>query len=1141
MRLQIVYGRGGSGKSHFILQAIKDRLAQKIQDPIFLLVPEQFTVQAEKNLIQMLGTGGILKTEILSFKRMAHRVFNEVGGITFPHIHPAGKSILLSEILSKNAEKLEEFRKLLEKRGFIESVVQLLKEFKHYRVLPSHLREAAKSLPFGEKLNALALIYESYEQILKQRYRDAEDDLTILSKRLHESVQFQRAHIFVDEFSGFTPQELEVLLMLLKTGKAMTLSFCTDTCSLEEEDPVDVFYPVKKGLKRFLQSCKEQQVEILKPIHLAGDLPRFSKSPELAHLEKAFFSFPLNEYRQKTQKLQVNTALNIYHEVELAAQEIVRLCRDEGFRYREIGVVCRNLEPYQKLIEGIYSAYEIPYFIDQKKDIIENPFIRVLLSLFEILAGNWSYEKLFSYLKTGLLNVDPLDVDVLENYVLACGIKGSRWTMDGDWRHPVNILDVVKEDAQTEDFFERINRIRRIVVEPILDFSKKTSGKRTPEQFARALYAFIEETGVLQALEKWIEEFKEQKQWALAAEYTQILGMVMEALDQMVEVLPPAPMSRDDFYKNLAVGLSEFKVGIIPPAVDQVMIGSMERTRSHGVRALLVLGVNDGIFPSQSFEEGLLPDSDRHALRTKGIFLAEDTRQKAFDEQFLIYRTWVTPSEVLILSYSISDIEGKALRPSTLLARLKRIFPKLVVNTWMVEEKPFTWTDITVKRPTFERWMLHFRKEMEAKTRNPLFKEVFQWILARDAFKNQVEMFMQGILFENNPEPLPQGIAKQLYGFPIQSSISKLERYAACPFSYFVEYGLGAKERKRFQLSPMDIGNFLHLAVERFSIDLKKEGYTWKDWHEERTRKTIKNIVEELLDDYRRDGIRSFRIFSQLSRLERVIYRIVWLIHHQMKRGDFEVLGAEMVFGDLGTIPSVPIEVAGEKMVSLKGRIDRVDILEREEATYVRVVDYKSGTKKLDWTDIFHGLQVQLVVYLEAIINYQKQSNQKPVIPAGVFYLPMDDPFIRGDWVDQPENREEELLEKLKLKGFLIDDVDIVKAMDHEIASNSKIIPAMLKKDGTLGRFRYVNDEKFALLRNYVKVWLSDLLKRMQEGDVSVDPYKKKKKTPCETCSYKSVCQFDQSVGNAYRDLPAVDDESIVEQMKSFVEGKQEK
>jgi ATP-dependent helicase/nuclease subunit B len=1148
MSLRFIFGRAGSGKSYFCLNDIKSRLNDEQDAPLILLVPEQFSLQAEQNLVKTVGIGGIIKAEVLSFRRMAYRVFNEVGGLTRKHINSAGKCMLIYRIIESRKEQLNIFSRASGHRGFINVLSETIAEFKKYSVTPETLKKAADSLTEDDvlksKLLELYTIYEQYEKILHKKYMDSDDDLSSLSKKLEQSSLFDGAEIWVDEFSGFTPQEYAVIEKLLIKAKRVNVSLCTDCLIDENMDECEIFAPAKNTVKKLIRLAEDNNIEVEKPVAAGGNserIARFKDSEELLHLERQFFSFPYKHYPGNTQDISIFSAADIYTEVENTARDIIRLCRDEGLRYKDISVVSGNLDAYEKLIRVIFTEHGIPFFVDRKKSINNHPLILLVLSVLEIFLKNWSYEAVFRYLKTGLSNIERESIDILENYVLACGIRGNTWIQDKDWFYrPGSNINQLEITDYEQSIIERVNEARLRLIEPLMNFRSKTKGRKKAREICTALYEFLCEIEVPEKIEERVQVFKQSGELELANEYSQVWNIVMEVFDQIVEALGDESLGLDRFGKILAIGLGEYKIGLIPPALDQVMVGSIERSKSHEVRALYLLGVNDGVFPSTSNPEGILTDKNRKFLYSKGLELAKDSRSMAFEEQYLIYTALTTAGNYLRLSFPIADNEGKTMRPSIVISRIKKIFPDISEHSNIIKAKSDEENIemVSVPYPTFNELVASLRGRAEGYEINPLWQDVYRWYMENEKWKDKCSMIAAAFSYSNQVSTISPGKAGKLYGDPLRTSVSRIESYVSCPFSFFIQYGLGAKERKVYGITAPDIGTFMHNVIDRFSKKLDENGIDWRDVQKEWCCDEVSNIVDDMLKNLSGTMPSSSERYKYLAgRLKRVLSRAVCLIAEHISRSGFNPLDYEVAFGDGGKYPPIIIELPSGEKIHLTGRIDRIDIMETKEGTYLRVIDYKSGSKSFKLSDVYHGLQVQLIAYLNAILKLVgKELPNAPVIPAGILYFKIDDPIIRvgdGDGINEQEI-EKEIMKRLKMRGLLLADADLIKEMDRQIDGDSLIIPARINKNGELGRSSAATEEQFEILQKHVENLLVKLGTEIIRGNIAIRPYKKNKEASCTYCRYSAVCHFDpQLKDNRHRVLNDMNDEQAWEMLKA--------
>lgn len=1139
MSLRFIYGRAGSGKSNYCLHSIKKRIEEDVKRPLILLVPEQFSFQAEKNLVEALEERTNFKVQVLSFKRMAYKVFNEVGGITAKHMNESGKSMLLYNIIEDNKNSLKVFKKAAKRQGFITTVSDIITEFKRYNITPETILNNLDNIEEDNlkyKMEDLSLIFSQFEKRLHKNYIDSEDDLTILKDKLDESKQFDNAEIWIDEFSSFSPQEYSVLEKLLLKSYRINITMCTDY--LNEGgfvDTTDVFSPIKNTENKLLEIMEDNNIKLDKPIALKCEpCARFKNSIELQHLEKNMFSFPYIEYKNKTKDICMLTTLNQYTEIENTAKDIIRLCRDKGCRFKDIAIITGDLEGYENIIRSVLKQYNIPFFIDKKIEINSNPIIVLILSALEVLSKNWTYESVFRYLKTGLLDIKNEEIDILENYVLANGIKGYGWTNDKPWESKSFSNYELKEEAEKE-LLNKINNIRYEAMGPIVSLNENLKNKTTAKEYCEELYEFLCNINLPDRINNIIENFKLQGQVEKASEYNQIWNIVIEVLDQILEVIGNEKVSLKEFFKILETGFKEYEIGIIPPTLDQVIVGSITRLRSHNINTLYIVGVNDGIFPSPLKEEGILSDDDRELLESKGLEIAKDTKSIAFEEQFLVYSTLTTASKYLRLSYPIADGEGKTLRSSIIISRIKKIFSNICEENDIVrfnnEEEELK--NISSAKPTFNYLISNLRKDVEEVKIHNIWGDTYKWYLENEFWIGKLNRLIKGFDYTNQSKYIETKKIRNLYGKPLKMSVSRVEKFCQCPFAYFVQYGLKAKDRKIFNLNYPDLGIFMHSILEKFSGELEKEGLDWStmdvNWAEEE----IDKLINEELDNKSLEILNSSKRYEYVTNsVKKILKRSVWLIGEHIKRGNFKPSFYELSFDVDGDYPPIAMELHSGEIVNLIGRVDRVDLLQKDGVTYLKIIDYKSGTKEFKLSDVYYGLQLQLLIYLDAILTELAERSGINGEPGALLYLKLDDPIVKNTVDMSDEEIEKNIIKNLKMKGLILNDPNIIKDMDNIISGISDIIPVMVKKDGGVSESKssVATKEEFDTLRKYVRYTIIEICEEMLEGNIEIKPYKKKDGSSCDYCIYSSVCKFDTEIrGNKYNILVDKKDEEVWE------------
>ncbi|MFW2502721.1 helicase-exonuclease AddAB subunit AddB [Clostridium diolis] len=1127
MSIRFVYGRSGTGKSKFCIDEIKNNIDKKLDlNKLILLVPEQYTFTTENKILHEIGEHAFFRTEVLSFKKMAHNIFEEYGGRVKEIIKESGRNMLIHRVINENIESLDYFNRMSREQGFNEIISEVISEFKKYNISIDSIRAIDEKINDNElyqKIKELMIIYEAFNLKMHENYIDGDDQLTLLNKKLLESSAYVDSEVWIDEFTSFTPQQLDIIKVLAKRCRRVNITFCIDNKSLNNnsEDITDVFNIIKSTENKVLKIMKENNIAYDKPVNLNNAIPyRFKDNLELDHIEKYFFSYPFNEYDKTPERITLYKASNIYDEIERVSKSITSLVREKGYRYRDISVVCRNIDDYEKIISVIFKDYNIPYFLDKKIQLLSNPLIVLISSAFEILLKNWSYESVFKYLKSGLTGIDNSYIDRLENFILEYGVKGYKWTS----REIVNEKWFIGNSELTDDKV-LIAEIMEEIRYPLMIFHNKINGKHKVKDICSAIYEFLVDVKVFDRINEWIKNFEELGLEDKVKEYSQVESIVIDILDQAVDVIGEERLEYSEFFRILSSGFANEEIGIIPVALDQVNIGDIARIKGRDVKVLYIVGINDGVLPASKKEEGLLSDRDRITLGEVGINLSSTTRNKVFEEQYLLYIALTISSEYLMLSYPMADFEGKSLRPSIVISRIKKIFPNLIEESAIYDLKILEnkFGKIIAPIPTFNELIISMRKDFDKEYIEPHWSEVYEWFKNNGEFKDKVKNIFKGLSYSNIGDKVPRNKLRKLYQNDLEKlvfSVSKLEKYAECPFSYFVQYGLKAKNRKVYEFTPPDLGSFVHEMLDSFTNKVREDGILWSDLSNEKCKKIISNLIDKKLMDESNSILNSTKKFKYLAqRFKRVISKSVSVIASQIGKGEFEVFKTEFDFGSYSSGEAITLDLSDNEKVYLQGRIDRIDKLDLDGETYIRIIDYKTGAKKFDLNEIYHGLQMQLLVYLDALIRNSKYILDKQVKPGAILYFKIDDPIIKSKKEMTDEEVEKEVLSALKMKGLVLKDARVVKAMDKDIEGYSLVIPASFKADGSFkATSDVVTEEEFRILREYVNRKMIEICEEMLSGDIKIQPTKNSNIAHCEYCDFSSICQFDTEIkDNKYK------------------------
>lgn len=1056
----------------------------------------------------------VIDAEVVTFNRMAYRVMNELKRANINSISSCGKSMLIYDILLNEKKNLKFVGKSNEN---VEMIGTQITEFKKHGITVENLKEAinvSNDKYLTSKMQDMLQIYEKYQNQINEQFIDENDTLTILANLLEKSTEFKNCEIYIDEFVGFTKQEFEILRSLLKNNNDIYLTVCTDEIEQSISPDTDIFYTNKQTLDKILNLAKQENIKIEEPVKLETKY-RF-KNEELQHLEENIYKVPYQKYKGNVQNIQLFLAKNGYSEIEKLATEIVKLVRDNNYRYNEIAVITKNLEEYSNLCKAIFSKYNIPVFIDEKKDLSQNLLVRYILGVLNIFAKNWSYEAVFEYIKTGFLNIDDSDINLLENYCIKWGINRSKW-YKGEW---------IFYD-ETDELKEKLLHIREIVINPLLELKKKLIGQSNVKNITEKIFEFLIENKIDKKLEIKMQELIDLGEIDKAKEYETSWKVISDVLDELVLILGDKNVSFDNYASILKVGLGNSSLGKIPASQDQVIVGDVDRSRSHKVKAVFIIGVNDGVFPSIHKTEGFFNDVDREKLKNIGAELAKGTIEKLYDDNFNIYKAFSTAEEKIFLSYSSANIEGKSLRASMIINRIKKIFSNLEETSDVIESKK----EIVTKATSYEDLLDEISEFRDEGKCNENLLELYNYYKNSEEWKNKLENSMTALSYTNEPEKMSEKSIDRLYGDTLKTSISKLEQYKSCPFSYYLKYGLQLSEKNELKIEAVDTGTFMHDVIDEFFDIIEQKGINVKQITDEEIKQIVDEIVEQKLQlkqNYIFTSIPKYRVLA--VRLKKVILKSMRYIVDSLKYSKFEVLAHELEFKNGKEYEPIVFELDNNKKIEITGKIDRIDIAKTSDGNYIRIIDYKSSIKDINLNEVVAGLQLQLLTYLDAVCDIND------FLPAGVLYFNLIDQSVKANSRISDEQIEAEIKKQFKMKGLILADVEVAKMMDTNLESgSSNIIPAYVDKEGNLSsKSNAVTRKQFESLQKYTKKIIKQISREILSGNIDIKPYYKVKggKTPCDYCSYKTICNFNSGIcKNSYYYIGNINKEAILEEI----------
>ena len=1121
MSLKIICGSLGTGKSAFVINEIKE-LAESGKKALYI-VPEQFSHVAETDIIKAVG---YLSADLqaTSFERFAKRALTEAGQ-RMSTIDAAGKNMLLARVLLKNSKELKVFGTAWEKPGFSAAFLDLISDFKRAQInsetLGEYVKEEKNPL-LAQKLTEILKIYDSYTELLNEKFTDAEDNIKKLSGLIYEQKLTQDTKVYIDSFFRFTANELDVVRSMLLCGTDVTLTVSAPGL---EVSPGSIFEPCVHTAETFIKIAKECGAEILPVVYLDKKY-RFSQSEELLHLETELYSYPNKKYSKKTKDISLFIAKDPYTEAVETAVAIKKAVAQDGIRYRDIAIIAGDMDRYQSIIKTVFPSYEIPVFTDTRRELLSHPVMLMLFSVFKMLTGGFKSQDVIAYAKSGYSGLTADEADRLENYAMDGHIERGDWLDDERFlKRAKTVFDEQKEllPEENEEALNMLN-IKNRLFEPVLALKEAYSADRKIVARMEALYNFFEKIDLRGTISKQTEDFINRGLLQLADEYRDIYNLLMETLDQVVLCMGEESMGLRRLMTVLESGFSEYSMGIIPSANDQVFLGDINRSIVKNVKLLFAIGASDGAFPPVPSECGILTDSERVSLRLGCLMVAPDTQKIAFDNRFLVYSAVNISTNAVRVSYPVADFEGKAIRPSAFVLRLKKIFADLTMGTDLLDESPSPEKTIASRQSAY-RYLLGSFVNRE---KNELTTELINAVCEVDEYAQKLKRAQEYSHFKNEAQKLSRENVSALYGKNIRGSISRFEKFSACPFAYFIQYGLKAKERKVLELDTPDIGSLLHGIIDEFSKYMQKSGESYKDISKERCEEIVEAIINEKTGNMFISNLYSQKKLALLiKRLKQMVMKSVWVICEHIRRGEFEPCAFEASFDENGEMPPITIKLPTGEEIVLTGRIDRIDKYKSEGNLYIRIIDYKSGEKEFRLSDVFNKLSLQLAVYLTAACDGSKQFLGEKAMPAGMFYFRLLDPVLEVTEISD-EKLSEEIIKKYKMSGLVLSDIDIIKAMDKGVSGYSKIIPVRISSTGEIleKSSKSATLEQIERLKSYMKKTLRQIGEEILDGNVDISPYHDLKGSACTYCKYKSVCGFDSS-DNHYRYVPPVSDEEV--------------
>ncbi len=1132
-------GRSGTGKTQKIYEEIKALHANKKGSKCFLIVPEQLTLQAEQVLSvnhpselahpaeqALSANGGVGGVTISSFSRLIHQVIQETGIPRGEKIDAIGKAMIVKKTFVEQQKNLEVFSKVHERAGFIQMFSDFLSELKAGGISPEKLLVTDESLSptTKAKLRDTALIYKASAEKMAGQFVDDKDYYALMALAIPLSERLKGAYIWIDGFYFFNGLEQQIIQAFGKCCEQLTIALTFDPVEQESNEifwaPRDAFNTMHKGF---------QEADLKETMETFGKTQGYSQSQMLAHLENNLFHFPGQPFSgNPDESLELNQFESPLQEMTWVLGEIRRLVIEEDVRYGDIAVIHQQPEVYHPLAKRLAVNYQVPVFVNERRQLTNSPLVTYLRSLLELFQSGWKAEALFRVLKSGIADLDKNAVDRLEIYAVEKGLKGKKWQK------------IISD--------EKIEPLRLKVVEGFMAIESQLKACETVKDYTNCLWNHLEgeNSGIQQRYEGLIKTLEESEDYDGVNELVQAWKGVVAVFDQLYLVNGEDSIDLKTYSDLLHTAFSLKEIGVLPPNNDRVIVGTMDQFRSKNMPYVFFVGFNDGWVPSIQDGSGILADEEKVKLRHLGIGLKSDGELMAKNELFLIYQSLTRASQKLWISSSLSDMSGKPLRPSMYWDRLKQIFPNMKPKYHDQQELLKTLSERHLNA-LIANTAEGLRRMVAGYPEDSYWVERFDYIAKNEKTKLAAMSMYRSLYHDNQPKPLKRESAKRLYGENIKASVTRLEAFNACPFSHFVRFGLRPKKNREFELSLPDMGNLFHQSVEHFAVEaLLKDPEAGKNLGDEAVHQMMDRIVEDGVANSKYDIFRAdARSAYMVNKLKRTGRRAAKLMLSHLRKGVFDPKAFEVAFGtSAGNIPPILVELPTGEKIYLEGRIDRVDVYDSGQRRYIKVIDYKSGSKKYNLGDVYNGLQIQLMVYMDAVLTGQKYLRlDDPLYPAGVFYFKIEDPMVEAEDLSEEEIAAA-IVKQLKMDGLVVGDRYVAAFMDEALkddGSKSDVIPFEIKKEGEPGKYAsYLSFEHFEALRDHVRAGIEAVCTQMVNGQVAVSPYRCGTDNACMRCDYKGLCQFDLSLSNnSYRNLNRLEKEDLLEKLEEKCQKKE--
>ena len=1101
--LKFLIGRAGAGKTAAVIRQIRDRVAAGRAGSI-LLVPEQYSHEAERELCRACGDSLSLYAEVLSFSGLQRRMASRLGGGAIPWLDKGGRMLCMALALQGIGPRLRVYGAAQHRAELQSMLLRAVDELKSACISAEMLQEAGANCDdsLGDKLSDLALVLEAYDSVAANGRADPADRLTVLARQIEESGMGPDTHVYVDGFIDFTRQEQEVLFAMLRRGAEMTVCLTLDSFDSDNE-----IFALSRHAGRALADCAEELGQKVETRTLEG-----GRDDALAFYAEHMFSYSEARFPGPA-PVRLLRCESMAAECEEAAALCLELTRDGGCRWRDIAIAARGFEDYRGTLESVFRHYEVPLYTAAKSDLLSKPLPAMVSCVYEILRGGWALDDMVSYLRTGLAGLDQAECDELERYLFKWQIRGSAWERRGDWRqHPDGYGAPLT--PETEERLKIINDLRRRVAGPLRAFARRAKEAGTASGQALALAGLFQDLRLPETLAKRAGELQALGREQSAAEYRQLWDLIVEALEQCDRILGDAAMDSDSFGRLFLLMLSQYDVGSIPVSLDRVTAGDFDRNRRRDIKHLIVLGASDVRLPKAEEGGGVFSPDERQRLLEMDIDLGAGGDSELWREFSLIYHTLTLPSESLSLLCPLADGDGNPLRPAFVFRRAQSVFGITPASA-----------DLTDAR-------MSARGPALALAAQALRGGGGREQAAREYFAAEAPARMAALedAAHQTRGSLSRAAVERLYGKKLRLSASRVEKFASCRFAYFCQYGLKAKPYEPAGFQPPEMGTFMHYVLENTAREARALGgfqAVDNDRLQEITDRYVEQYIHEELNDFEEKSRRFVYLFR---RLRDNVYRVVQDMAEELRRSDFEPLDFELDFSKAEDVR--PLELDDESgSLALTGIADRVDGWMHEGKLYLRIVDYKTGKKEFKLSDVYYGMNLQMLMYLFTLAEGGRERYGAETAPAGVMYIPARSPMLSLDTREGEEEIAAQRSKELRRSGLVLDEGFLQEAWEH--GADKRYIPVKISR-GKPSPEALVSAERLGVLSGHIKKELTGMARQLRRGSIAADPYyRSAQENACANCDYYSACHFAEGVnGEKSRYLAKLTTEEVWKRME---------